>query len=152
MPAEIQILDQLDLFKNLSFEEKEKIAELMNPVGITEGEVLTRRCDPAHTFFIILSGNFMIYFKDEKAFTLHEKGSIIGMSTVMTPFRYRGTTIALTDGEVLSIPGDKFLELIQGDSSLGEKLMPKIHEAISKRKPFARCLEKEKKISENNGA
>jgi CRP-like cAMP-binding protein len=136
MSTDIQTLKSLDLFADLNFGELEKIASLMHMMKVTEGEVLTRRGEPARTFFIVLSGNFMLSFKKERSFTLHNKGNIIGWSTVVTPFQYRGTAIALTDGLVLSMPGQEFLRLIQSDSTLGDKIMRKINKIVSERMPY----------------
>ncbi len=136
MSADIQTLKSLDLFADLNFGELEQIAPLMHLMKVTEGEVLTRKGETARTFFIILSGNFMLSFKEERSFTLHNKGNIIGWSTVVTPFRYTGTAIALTDGLVLSMAGQEFLRLIQGDSALGDKIMRKINKIVSERMPY----------------
>ena len=136
MSTDIQTLKSLDLFADLNFSELEKIASLMHMMKVTEGEVLTRKGEPARTFFIVLSGNFMLSFKKDRSFTLHNKGNIIGWSTVVTPFQYRGTAIALTDGLVLSMPGQEFLRLIQSDSTLGDKIMRKINKIVSERMPY----------------
>ncbi|MBA3019219.1 MAG: cyclic nucleotide-binding domain-containing protein [Proteobacteria bacterium] len=136
MSTDIQTLKSLDLFADLNFGELEKIASLMHMMKVTEGEVLTRKGEPARTFFIVLSGNFMLSFKKDRSFTLHNKGNIIGWSTVVTPFQYRGTAIALTDGLVLSMPGQEFLRLIQSDSTLGDKIMRKINKIVSERMPY----------------
>ena len=136
MSTDIQTLKSLDLFADLNFGELEQIAPLMHLMKVTEGEVLTRKGEPAGTFFIILSGNFMLSFNEERSFTLHNKGNIIGWSTVVTPFRYTGTAIALTDGLVLSMPGQEFLRLIQSNSALGEKIMRKINKIVSERMPY----------------
>jgi CRP-like cAMP-binding protein len=136
MSTDIQTLKSLDLFADLNFSELEQIAPLMHLIKVAEGEVLTRRDEPARTFFIILSGNFMLSFKEERSFTLHNKGNIIGWSTVVTPFRYQGTAVALTDGLALSMPGHEFLRLIQSDSALGDKIMRKINKIVSERMPY----------------
>lgn len=136
MSTDIQTLKSLDLVADLNFDELEQIAPLMHLMKVTEGEVLTRKGEPARTFFIILSGNFMLSFKDERSFTLHNKGNIIGWSTVVTPFRYKGTTTALTDGLVLSMSGQEFLSLIQSNSALGDKIMQKINIIVSERIPY----------------
>lgn len=133
MPTEIQTLESLDLFKDLTNEELGELAEVMDPVRISEGEVLARRKDTAHTFFITLSGNYMVYFKEGRAFTIHDKGDVIGMSAVITPFQFQSTTVALTDGEVLSIPSDRLLELIQANSSIGDKLMHRLNDVAANR-------------------
>ena len=83
----------------------------------------------------------MIAFKDDRAITLHDKGKIMGWSTVFSPFRYKGTTVALTDSEVVSIPGDKFLSLIQSNAALGNKIMNKINVIASERMFFAQSAD-----------
>jgi CRP-like cAMP-binding protein len=97
----------------------------------------------AHAFFIIESGNFMITFDEDRAITLHSKGDIMGWSTVFTPFRYKGTISALTAGEVLGMPGGKFLDLIQGNPALGDKIMKKINLIASERMSFVKESESE---------
>ncbi|MDL1968182.1 MAG: cyclic nucleotide-binding domain-containing protein [Deltaproteobacteria bacterium] len=136
MSTDIQTLKSLDLFADLNFGELEQITPLMHLMKVTEGEVLTRKGEPARTFFIILSGNFMLSFKEERSFTLHNKGNIIGLSTVVTPFRYTGTAVALTDGLVLLMQGQEFLRLIQSNSVLGDKIMRKINKIVSERMPY----------------
>ena len=136
MSTDIQTLKSLDLFAGLNFGELEQIAPLIHLMKVTEGEVLTRKGEPARTFFIILSGNFMLSFNEERSFTLHNKGNIIGLSTVVTPFRYTGTAVALTDGLVLLMQGQEFLRLIQSNSALGDKIMRKINEIVSERMPY----------------
>jgi CRP-like cAMP-binding protein len=149
MATDVQVLQTLELFRELSGDELETIAELATPFRVREGEVLTRRNDPANTFYLVLSGNFMIYFRGGQAFTVHDAGEAIGMATLMAPHYYRGTTVALTDGEVLSIPGGKFQELVQGHSGLAEKLMRKLSGFISHRTPFFEAAAKAEKTSGN---
>ncbi len=136
MPTDISTLESLEIFEELSSDDLAEISALLHAVRVGEGEVLTRRGDTAHTFYIVLSGNYMIYFKGGKAFTLHNRGDMIGVATILTPFRYRGTTVALTDGEALAMAGDKFLELIQSNASLGDKLLQKLTEVIHQRSSY----------------
>ena len=131
----------MDFFAELNPAELEQVQSIAHPMQVAEAEILTRIDAPARNFFIVLSGNFMIAFKDDRAITLHDKGKIMGWSTVFTPFRYKGTTIALTAGEVLSIPGDKLLGLIQSAPALGNKIMKKINAIASERMFFAQSAD-----------
>ncbi len=136
MPTDIQTLKSLDLFEELTSEELTQIAPMIHPMKISEGELLTQRGEPATVFYVALKGNFIISFKDGQAFTLHNRGDIIGWSTIVTPFLYTGTAVALTDGEVLALNGDDFLQVIQGESSIGDKIMSKINPIIAERVPY----------------
>ncbi len=147
MSTDIQTLKSLEIFSELDHEDVEEIASLLTPLKIMEGETLMRRGDLAHTFYIVLSGNFMVSFKEDRTITLHNRGDIMGWSTVITPFQYTGTGVALTDGEVLSLPGQNFLRLIQGNSVLGDKIMKKINSVVMERMPF---ITETKKESEDN--
>ncbi len=141
MPTDPIAIGAMDLFVELTPAELEQVQSIAHPMQVAEAEILTRIGAPAHNLFIVLSGNFMIAFKDDRAITLHDKGKIMGWSTVFTPFRYKGTTIALTEGEVLSIPGGKLLSLIQSNDSLGHKIMKKINAIASERMFFAQSAD-----------
>jgi CRP-like cAMP-binding protein len=136
MSASLDLLKSIELFSAFTQEELEKIAPLVYPVKVMEGEILAKRGYRARTFFIIVKGNFMIAFKNGKAITLHNKGDIMGWSTLIAPFEYRGTVIALTDGEVLTLPGQEFYLLLQSDSALSSKIMDEINSIIFSRTPY----------------
>lgn len=130
---DVEELKNLEIFNELLPEEWEAVHALLNHLKVIEGEELIREGDRAHTFFIILRGHFMIHYKDGRAVTLNKKGDIMGWSSVVSPFRYTANVTALTEGEILSIPGDKFLELLQSNAELGEKLVKNINEMVSSR-------------------
>ncbi|MBF0452976.1 MAG: cyclic nucleotide-binding domain-containing protein [Candidatus Magnetomorum sp.] len=133
----VEELQQLDLFQELSYSEAAKVHAISKTARVNEGEPLFEMGNPAHTFFVILSGDFMIYFCDGTAFTLHQRGEITGWSTVVRPYQYTGTAVALTAGEVLTFDGSELLRLVQGDASLGDKLMGKVYANIGERIAFA---------------
>lgn len=136
MPASLELLRSIELFSTFTQEELEKIAPLVNPMKVMEGEILARRGYRASTFFIVIKGNFMLSFENGKAITLHNKGDIMGWSTLVTPFQYRGTVIALTKGEVLTLPGQEFYLLLQSESVLSSKIMDEINSIIASRTPY----------------
>jgi CRP-like cAMP-binding protein len=141
MTIDPKTLASMDLFAELNPAELEQVQAIAHPMQVAEAEIITHIGAPARNFFVVLSGNFMIAFKDDLAITLHDKGKIMGWSTVFTPFRYKGTTVALTDSEVVSIPGDKFLSLIQSNAALGNKIMNKINVIASERMFFAQSAD-----------
>jgi CRP-like cAMP-binding protein len=136
MPASLELLRSIELFSTFTQEELEKIAPLVNPMKVMEGEILAKRGYRARTFFIVIKGNFMLSFENGKAITLHNKGDIMGWSTLVAPFQYRGTVIALTKGEVLTLPGQEFYLLLQSESALSSKIMDEINSIIASRTPY----------------
>ncbi len=133
-------LKSIELFENLEGDEFGQVAGVLHPTQVAEGETIMRRGDPAQMFYIILTGNYMVYFKGGHAFTLHKLGDVIGWSTVVTPFAYTATTVALTKGELLSISGLEFHRLVQKNAALSSKIMKKINEVIEKRLFFLKTV------------
>jgi CRP-like cAMP-binding protein len=138
MPDTDYTLGSLGVFAQLSADELESIQALIQHQKVVEAQILVQKGDPATTFFIVLSGNFMIAFDKGRAITLHHKGDIMGWSTVFTPFRYKGTIVALTDGEILTLPGEDFLRLILNNAALGDKVMKKINQIAAERMSFVK--------------
>ena len=136
MPVDMNTLETLDFLAELTPEEILQIKPFASMVKVIEGEVLINRNSPAHTFFINLTGNFMLSYENGRAVTLHDKSDLMGLSSVLTPFHYTGTVMALTEGEVLSIPGQDFLQFIQGNALLGDKIMKKIRQLAAERAVF----------------
>ncbi len=136
MHLDLQNIQEIDIFKDLSTEELDKVLPIIHPVKIFEGERLIREGDTSQMLYIIISGNYMIHFKDGRAFTLNQKGEMIGWSTIANPFTYHESAVALTDGEALTIPIEEFLDLMQGDSDLGSKITKKVTEIVRQRKAF----------------
>lgn len=126
----VQDIQELDIFSELTDHEAEQITAITTKMKVMEGETLSRAGDPADTFYITISGNYMRSYENGRAMTLHEKGFIIGWA-IMAPFRYKSTTVSLTDGVVLAIDGSGLLRLVQGDSAFGDKLMGRIHSILS---------------------
>jgi len=136
MAVNPKTLYDIPLFGDMDADALGKISSLMNYMKVQEGEVLTQKGQGAHTFYVVLSGNFLISFNEDRAFTLHEKGQIMGWSSVVTPFRYTGTAVALTRGEVLCLSAEAFRELLTGDARISDLLMKKIYAIFSERMPY----------------
>lgn len=136
MPSEIDTLKSIPLFQGLTFEELEIMAPIVHPVKTCEGEMMTRRGMAAHTIYIILTGNVMVSFKDDRAISLHKKGDIIGLSVGIIPSKYKGTAVALTDGEFLSMERQGLIDLIQENNTLGDKIMKQLNAVSIERTPI----------------
>ena len=133
MSVSIENLESMEIFAELEKEEIEQVLPIIHRMRVKEGEFLAKKGRTATNFYINLDGNFMISFENRKAITLHEKGDIMGWSTLVTPFEYRGSVVALTDGEVLTISGEEFYRLLQAEASIGGKIMKRINEIAASR-------------------
>ena len=136
MAVDPKTLSTISLFSDMDETAIEMISHLMSRMETQEGEVLTQKGEPAQSFYIILSGNYMISFDEDRAITLHDSGQIIGWSSVVSPFKYTGTAVSLTKGEVLSMSSLDFRRLLQENSRISELLMMKISAIVSDRMPY----------------
>ena len=127
-------IKSLALFSELTPDEWKEIFPLLHRAWLIEGEQLAQEGEMAHTLDILLKGHLMIHFRDGRAITIERKGDIIGWSSVISPFQYTANVTSLTEGEVLALPGGKFLELLQSNAAIGEKLLKKINETIAQRR------------------
>lgn len=134
MPVDFQVIEPLDLFQGLKLEEVEEVAALLNHKDVKAGEVIIRKGTPALTFYIILSGAFEVSSDTGLSITVDQKGEIMGWSTVVAPFEYTGTVKALENGNLLYISSQDFVQLIQSNNELGEKLMKKIQVVATERR------------------
>ena len=134
MAVDARILESLDSMSDLTPDELAQIAALANRLSVIEGEILVNRGAPAQTCFINLSGHFMVVFEDEKTLIVHTPGDLLGVSSALPPFLHQATTTALTDGDVVAVPGQDLITIPQEGASLGNKLMSKIDSIIAERR------------------
>ena len=133
MPTEMKTLKSIPLFEDLSSDELEILCPIVHQVIVSEGEMLTGKGLAAHTLYTMLSGNVMVSYKDDRAITLHKKGDLVGLSVGVVPSVYKGTAVALTEGELLAISRQDLVDLIQGHNQLGDKIMKKMSVVSSDR-------------------
>ena len=137
MSIDAHILRPLDFFVDFKQHELEAWSTALKSRAVEAGEVIIERGTSALTFFIILSGTYEVAFEGDRSIILDQMGEIMGWSTVVHPFHYLGTVKAKKDGEVLEISSRDFVELIQKDNALGEKIMQKINKIASQTKAIA---------------
>lgn len=136
MAVDQKTLHGIPLFSDMDEDALDKLSPMIHHLHIHEGELLAQKGEGAHSLYVIISGNYMVSFDDGRAFTLHEKGQIIGWSSVVAPFKYTGTAVALTRGEVLAMSSEDIRRLLQDDARISEQLMLKISAIVSERMPY----------------
>lgn len=137
MSVDVKVIESLDFFKGMTYEELEQFANLLTPRSVEKGEILLKQGTPALTFFVIQSGTYKISLEHGGSYTLNTPGMAIGWSTVIGPFTYTGTAEAETGGDVLHISSHDFYRLIQNNNTLGEKIMKKINKIADKHRAKA---------------
>ena len=100
---------------------------------VLEGERLIRAGDAATHFYISLSGSFMLYDTHGKALTIHDRGHIMGESTLLGAPVYQTNATALTDGMVLVISWEALQPLMADHFELDQKIASEIKAVIDAR-------------------
>jgi len=136
MPIDVKSLESLELFADLGNEALARFASCMDLIKVMEGEELIRKGNLTNTLFVVLKGNFMIRFRENRAVTIHKRGETISWSERSTPSQNIVMAVALTRGEVLSFEGAYFSNIVRQDSDVGARIMKRLDKIISKRSAF----------------
>jgi CRP-like cAMP-binding protein len=122
MEASTQILwDPL-----LSDEDQDALKPEARPVSYPKGAILTRAGEHSDYVVYLRAGFVKSCREDPRAiFGIHGPGSVIGELAPLTGEPRSADLVSLTPIDVLHIPGDVFLKLLQGN--------PRIHLAVTRR-------------------
>jgi CRP-like cAMP-binding protein/small-conductance mechanosensitive channel len=109
-------LQNVELFAQLSDEEKGKIADVVRLAPFSAGEVITRQGSPAHWLYVLTKGKAEVRLtgaagEEKKVAELHAP-SFFGEMALMTGAPREATVIASTDVECLRLDKDDFKEIL----------------------------------------
>jgi CRP-like cAMP-binding protein len=133
MAVDIEIFTTFSVLPDLTENELQQLAAASDSLSVIAGEILASQGAPARNLFINLTGNFMISHNDLRAITVHTSGDLLGISSLIAPFRYKRTTTALTDGKVLAVSSQHLRGASEEASALADKLMPIIQSTMAQR-------------------
>jgi CRP-like cAMP-binding protein len=130
-----------DLFRSLSFEEVERLANFSGSKSMEEGEYVFRCGKPCSHFFVVLEGkvNLKLPSSDSESSLVvgrMEKGDIFGFSALLGSERYTTTAQCTGPGTVLAVEVKPFRKLLDENSSVGLRAMSVVASAY-----FTRYIE-----------
>jgi CRP-like cAMP-binding protein len=134
MPTDHAFLESIDLFAELDPQMRKKIAAHFETLRITGGEVLIRRGEAAEVFYVLFAGQVMVYYREGRALVLTQRGDLLGCGSVVQPFRYAATAVALTDGELLRISAPRLRALIDAEGPAGGRIFDAIQTVLAERR------------------
>lgn len=103
------LLDELELFRDFSFQELEIIAPYLRLEAVPEGTVIFNEGDPGTYMLILVNGSISIYKGGEhgrQLLSLETRGRIVGEMAMLDQERRSATCIAATACELLTLSGD----------------------------------------------
>ena len=131
------ILREHPFFKEMKDEHLRSIVQHATVVRFEAGDVIFNEGEPAHSFYLIRSGNValqQVSYRTEPftVITLH-RGDIIGWSWLFPPYRWRLTAKALDITRAIALDGEKLRARCDEDHHLGYELMKHFAQIIDRR-------------------
>jgi CRP-like cAMP-binding protein len=134
MSHRVSVLNQLEMFKGLSDEDRVKLAAGMRPAPFSRGEVITRQDSVAHWLYVLTRGECEVRVRGEggveKLVARLEAPNVFGEMGVMTGERRTASVVAATEVECYRL--DK--EIFQGVLRQRPELVDSISQVMARRR------------------
>jgi MFS family permease len=131
-----RILD-LPIFAGLPSNRLEAATQAFSPVEVGAGEVVVRQGEPADRFYVISAGSFavtQVSAKGSDPVALRQLGidDVFGEIGLLQHSPRTATVTAETDGRLLALGGDRFLELVGSGPGLSSRLLDLYRGALTR--------------------
>lgn len=123
----VQLLLRLPLFQELLPEQVHAIAAASHQRRLSKGEMLFQKGDPAHGFFIVVSGQIKLAFPslqgNEKVVEILGPRQSFGEAMMFMERPYPVFAETLSDSLLLFIDREKIFDLIERDSTFARRML-----------------------------
>jgi CRP-like cAMP-binding protein len=129
---------QIPFFQGLPAEALRQVAANSIVLTLERGRILISQHDNAEHLFFLISGvvQFYIHFQgvdDLLVGTMREPGALLGWSVFRKPYRYTVTTRCEEDCQVMRLPREIIMELVQTQPRLGYELLKRVAATLANR-------------------
>lgn len=129
---------QIPFFQGLPAEALRQVAAESTVLALGRNRVLMSQHDAAEHLFFLISGvvQFYIHFQgvdDLLVGTMREPGALLGWSVFRQPYRYTVTTRCEEDCEVMRLPREIMMGLVQTQPRLGYLLLKRVAATVANR-------------------
>lgn len=134
-----EMLAGFDLFKGVSEETLSQIASISQIVRVAKGEFVFKEGEQADTLHLLVGGSIAlrVNLTSRPDFVtvsfIHNPHQILGWSGVVAPNHYTASAYCEEDTELLVIPSNRFMDVLQNDPDAGFRIMLRITQVISDR-------------------
>lgn len=137
----VQLLRQLDVFRDLSFNEALELEELLHERVFEKGEIIFEKGDLGHGIFVVISGKVRVdlpaeMFKD--AVPEFGPGEMFGELTLFEEVPRFATVVALERTVMVALFRADFSTLLTKNTKIGTKVLVRMCTTICQR--FRRLL------------
>lgn len=144
MSVNVALLRDLSLFRYLTEDQLEKVANLCSEMPVFPGQPFIIEGEPGKAIFMLPRGEVeILYTAGGDVMASREwvsVGDILGVRALVPPYRYSTTVRSITEGTLLSIDAIKLGELFQQDGRLAKCLLACLMRAILSRNTTLRSL------------
>lgn len=132
-------LAEFPLFRNLPEELLEKIGALSEEQSLPQGETIFREGERADKLHFLLQGEVLLRVKltsrpeSITVSVVSQKFESFGWSGIVPPYHYTASAVCETDCKILTIPGVKFMKLLEENPEAGFTVMQRLIELVSNR-------------------
>jgi small-conductance mechanosensitive channel/CRP-like cAMP-binding protein len=120
----VHILEQIDVFRQLTGEDRLRLAEGMRPAPFGRGEIITRQDSAAHWLYVLTKGEVEVRVRGEgsveKLVTRMGAPNVFGEMGVMTGERRTASVVAATEVECYRIDKDVFKAVLRNRPEMVE--------------------------------
>ena len=123
----VEALGRTVLFNGLDDDELKRLAGIARASNWAAGAVLFDQGDESDGLYVVVDGIVRVYLTSEDGreatINLAEAGEVIGEMALLDGLPRSAGAAALTDGRLVYIPRDPFLELLDGSSKLARQII-----------------------------
>jgi CRP/FNR family transcriptional regulator len=134
-----EILAEFDLFKDVSNDTLKEIASISNTIKVDKGGYVFREGEKADKLHLLVRGSIALRVNltsrpDSVTVSfINIPHQTLGWSGVVAPNHYTASAFCEEDTELLVIPSDQFLQILDAHPEAGYKIMLRITQIISDR-------------------
>jgi len=130
-------LKNIELFKDLSDQEREALASNFEPMSYEKGAMLFVESNPRKNLFVIVDGEVELYkktpFGEEKRLSFFNRYDFIGEGALLDDSPHSSSARATLNTSAILLSRDKFAKLLQEQSQTAIKIFGQIAKVISRR-------------------
>jgi CRP-like cAMP-binding protein len=132
----LQILQGVELFRDLSKEQLEQISKISKKEVYAKGDTICKQGTPGDAMYVISSGQVEISVRDNHGNTFSAvylgEGQLVGEMALVDEGTRSASVIGVEDQTVVfNIPNDKFTALCVSDTAIGYIMMRNIAQDLS---------------------
>ena len=130
-----QVLAQLPIFKDLSPEQLDTLAPLIQPCSFEKDAVIFEQGDPTRYLYIVIKGEVSIHYKPydstESVVMRIQPGGVFGWSAALGRLSYTSTAVSVEACNVYCLSGNDLRRLCEKYPDTGKILLEQLANVVA---------------------